>query len=57
MQPAEIAEYSLRKIGRQVICIPGWRNRMQFFFLVRVIPARLARFFVDSAMKKMYPGI
>jgi len=57
MQPVDIAIYSLRKLGTKTICIPGMTNRLQYFFLMNIIPRRLARRLVNNAMKKMYGSL
>ena len=57
MQPAEVAGYAIKKLGRKVICIPGLTNRLQYFFLMNVIPRRLANRLVNNAMKKMYGSL
>ena len=57
MQPAEVAAYALRNLGHKIICIPGLTNRLQYFFLMNIIPRRLARRLVNNAMKKMYGSL
>jgi short-subunit dehydrogenase len=54
MQPADVARYALGKLGKQTICIPGRTNRLQYFFLLNLIPLKLARRLVNNAMEKMY---
>lgn len=54
MQPAEVARYALRKLGKQTICIPGRTNRLQYFILLNLIPRWMARRLVNDAMEKMY---
>lgn len=56
MQPAEVARYALKSLGKRAICIPGWKNRLIFFFLVRMLPRKVAANLVSKAMVKMYPG-
>jgi short-subunit dehydrogenase len=54
LPPMEIAAYSLSKLGKRSRCIPGWKNRMQYFLLQQILPRRLATWLVNDAMKKMY---
>jgi hypothetical protein len=54
MQPVEVAGYAISKLGKKVICIPGVTNRIQYFFLMNIIPRRLANRLVNNAMKTMY---
>jgi len=52
--PQQVAGYAMRNLGRRMICIPGLANRLQYFFLLNLIPRRLARRLVNQAMKRMY---
>lgn len=54
LPPMEIAAYSLSKLGKRSRCIPGWKNRMQYFILQQIFPRKLSTWFVNNAMKKMY---
>ncbi len=54
MQPEEVADYAITKLGHKIISIPGLTNRLQYFFLMKMIPRRLANRLVNNAMKKMY---
>jgi short-subunit dehydrogenase len=54
MEPEPVASYALSRLGRQIQCIPGLTNRMQYFFLLNMIPRWLARRLVNDAMIKMY---
>jgi uncharacterized protein len=55
MQPVEVASYALKMLGKKVICIPGWKNRLSYFFLLKLIPRGVAARIVSAAMSKMYP--
>jgi short-subunit dehydrogenase len=57
MQPEEVARYAISKLGRKIICIPGFMNRLQYFFLLNFLPRRYARRLVNNAMKKMYGSL
>ncbi len=54
MQPEEVAAYALRKLGKKTICIPGLTNRLQYYFLLNLMPRRIANRLVNNAMQKMY---
>ena len=54
MEPSAVAGYAMKKLGRKPVCIPGLTNRLQYFFLMNLIPRQAARRLVNNAMKKMY---
>lgn len=54
MQPGDVARYALNRLGVRTICIPGFRNRLQYFFLMNLVPRKTASRLVNNAMKKMY---
>ena len=54
MQPLEVAAYAIRNLGVKTVCIPGLKNRLQYFFLLNLIPRRIANRLINNAMKKMY---
>ena len=54
MPASEVADYAIRSLGKKIICIPGWTNRLQYFFLMNLLPRRIANRLVNSAMQKMY---
>jgi hypothetical protein len=56
MQPLDVAGYALKMLGKKPFCIPGWKNRLFYYFLTRVIPRRIAGNIVTKSMIKMYPG-
>ncbi|MCX6287233.1 MAG: SDR family NAD(P)-dependent oxidoreductase [Bacteroidetes bacterium] len=55
--PAAVAQYALRMCGKKAVCIPGWMNRLNYFFLSRILHASLSSYFVNRAMRKMYPTV
>ncbi len=57
MQPLEVATHSLKKLGKKPFCIPGWKNRLFYYFLTRVIPRKIAGTLVSKSMLKMYPDL
>lgn len=54
MEPAEVAELALKKLGKKALFIPGFLNRLNYFILTRVFPRKWASFFANKTMKKMY---
>ena len=54
MDPAEVADYAIKNLGKKAICIPGWKNRMIYFFLTRLISRNTASSLVNHAMRKIY---
>lgn len=54
MESRDVAEYALKMKGKKPVCIPGWKNRLNYVILSRLIPSVLAMYFVNRAMKKMY---
>jgi uncharacterized protein len=55
MPPSDVARYALMKLGKIPVCIPGWRNRLFYFILTRLLPRRLAGLTVSASMFSMYP--
>ncbi|MEI7980694.1 MAG: SDR family NAD(P)-dependent oxidoreductase [Bacteroidota bacterium] len=55
MDPMDVVNYGLKKLGKKAICIPGWKNRLSYFILTRLMPRRLAARMVGSYMEKIYP--
>ena len=54
MEPGKVAEYAIRNLGRKNRCIPGWKNRMQYFMLTHLLPRSIAASIVSNAMGKLY---
>jgi short-subunit dehydrogenase len=57
MQPGEVAAYALKMLGKRSFCIPGWKNRLFYYFLTRVLPRKTAGNLVSKSMTKMYPHL
>ncbi len=55
MQPSEVAGYALIMLGKRSFCIPGWKNRLFYYLLTRVMPRKIAGHLVSRSMIKMYP--
>ena len=56
-KPELVAEYALKKLGKQPVCIPGWKNRVSFFFLQRIFTRKRSLKIVADAMRKIYPHL
>lgn len=52
--PVRVAEYALRQLGRKTVCIPGWKNRFNYFLLLRLLPRFIAMRILGRTMKAMY---
>ena len=53
-QPSDIAELALGKLGKKVLYIPGFSNRLNYFILTRILPRKIASYFANRTMKSMY---
>jgi short-subunit dehydrogenase len=54
MAPDEVAELALKNFGKKALFIPGFSNRMNYFFLTRLLPRKLAGKLANTMMGKMY---
>jgi short-subunit dehydrogenase len=57
MQPDDVASYAIKMLGKRSSCIPGWKNRLFYYFLTRILPRNLAGRFVSKSMLKMYSNL
>jgi uncharacterized protein len=55
LDPGFVAEFTLENLGKKAICIPGWKNRLIFFFLTRLLPRKTTGYIVNKAITKRYP--
>ena len=55
--PYRVAEYAIKMSGKKAVYIHGMRNRLNYFLLSGVLPASLSSYFVNRAMRKMYPKL
>jgi uncharacterized protein len=56
MDARSVAVFALRNLGRKPVITPGWKNRLSYFLLTRILPRSLSHRIVSGAMLKMYPG-
>ncbi|MBN1199367.1 MAG: SDR family NAD(P)-dependent oxidoreductase [Bacteroidales bacterium] len=54
MDPDEVATYALRQLGRKPVCIPGWKNRFNYFILLRLFPRFISMKILSRTMRSMY---
>jgi short-subunit dehydrogenase len=55
--PYSVAAYALSRCGKKAVCIHGWKNRLNYFVLSKMLPASLSSYFVNRAMRRMYPKL
>ncbi len=53
--PLKVAAYAIKMCGKKAVCIHGFTNRLSYFFISGILPSALASYFVNRAMRKMYP--
>ena len=49
-----VADYAINQLGRKSVCIPGWRNRFNYFLLLRLLPRSVSLRILSRTMKGMY---
>ena len=54
MDPIQVADYAINQLGRKSVCIPGWKNRFNFFLLLRLLPRSFSSKILSKTMTKMY---
>lgn len=54
MDPRIVARYALKNLGKGPLCIPGWNNRISYWFLTHLLPKKMASAIVASQMNKMF---
>jgi short-subunit dehydrogenase len=52
--PQEVAKAALSKLGKRTLFIPGSSNRLNYFFLTRILPRNWASSIANRTMGKMY---
>jgi len=55
-QPAKVTELALKNLGRKALFIPSFSNRLNYFILIRLLPRKMASYFANKTMEKMYSG-
>jgi hypothetical protein len=54
MNPTDVAESTLQKIGKKALFIPGFSNRMNYFILTRLLPRKMAASVANKTMLTMF---
>lgn len=54
MKPAKVASIALKNLGRKTVIIPGFNNRMTYFFLTRILPRSISSRLVNHTMGVTY---
>ena len=54
MNPSDVAEYTMKNLGKKAICIPGWKNRVSYFLLTHLFSRKSAARIVCKSMKGIY---
>lgn len=54
MKPEVVAERALNKLGRKILFIPGFSNRVSYFILTRLLPRKVASYLANRTMKRLY---
>jgi short-subunit dehydrogenase len=54
MAPAAVSEEAIRKLGKKARHVCGFKNRLNYFILTRLLPRKLATGMANKVMKKMY---
>jgi short-subunit dehydrogenase len=57
LQPQEVANSALKKLGKKTLYISGFWNRLNYFFLTGLMPRNLAAKMANKTMQKMFPQI
>jgi uncharacterized protein len=53
-QPSKVAKLALKNLGRKALFIPGFSNRFNYYILTRIMPRKMASYFANRTMQKMY---
>jgi short-subunit dehydrogenase len=54
MKPEKVASIALKKLGKKTVIIPGFRNKMSFFLLARLMPRSLSSEILNRTMRRTY---
>jgi hypothetical protein len=48
-----VAEYAFKKLGKKSAAIPGWHNRLSFYYLGKILPRRWMSFLLGKLMLQL----
>ncbi len=54
MTPGEVVISALNALGHRPFVIPGFRNKLTYFLLTRILPRRISLWIMNSAVGSMY---
>jgi short-subunit dehydrogenase len=54
MQAEEVAELALKNLGKKILYIPGFSNRLNYFILTRLLPRKWASYIANKTIYGMY---
>jgi len=57
MRPGKVASIALNKLGKRIVIIPGFSNRITYFLLTRILPRQLSTMIVNRTMGSLYKRI
>lgn len=52
--PKTVARQALKNLHKKALFIPGFSNRLNYFILTRLLPRKMAAYFANKTMQKMY---
>jgi hypothetical protein len=56
MKPGHVASIALKNLGKKVLIVPGFSNRMTYFLLTRILPRSVAAGLINRTMERTYKG-
>ena len=57
MNPGKVASIALNKLGKKTVIVPGFANRLSYFFLTRILPRSVSTSIVNRTMGRTYKNI
>jgi short-subunit dehydrogenase len=54
MSPIRVAEETLRSLGRRVVIVPGFWNKLTYFILSRILSRRFSLWIMNRAVSRAY---
>lgn len=54
MKPKDVAAEALKQLGKKALFIAGFSNRLNYFFLTRLLPRQLASSIANRVLARMY---
>lgn len=54
MKPEKVASIAFKKLGKRLLIIPGFSNRLTYFLLTRILPRRFSAKLVNRTMEKTF---